>query len=192
MLETLDQIDWRALHDAYGPATRAPSRIRDLASPSKRKRDKALEHLSYTIYHQGTIYSSSVAAVPFLLEIVASSEVADRTAALELLQALSTGTSYHEVHAPLVFNREKSNTPEWQDKVREEKSWMAAIHQKLSASVSVIVEVLRKGKPEERLSAVSLLATLQDNPEAANSLLAAALDPDPALSAAAISAAGAC
>src|SRR5436190_708226 len=116
MFETLDQVDWGALDDAYGPATGAPSRIRALASANKRKRDKALEHLSYTIYHQGTIYSSSVAAVPFL----------------------------------------------------------------------------RKGKPEERLKAVSLLATLQDNPEAANALLAAALDPDPALSAAAISAAGAC
>src|SRR5215469_9544903 len=146
MLETLDQIDWRALHDAYGPATRAPSRIRDLASPSKRKRDKALEHLSYTIYHQGTIYSSSVAAVPFLLEIVGSSEVADRTAALQLLQALSTGTSYHEVHGPMFLNREKSKTPEWQEKVREERSWMAAIHEKLTAAIPGIIGVLRSGQ----------------------------------------------
>src|SRR5215471_3219112 len=113
MFETLDQIDWSALQDAYGPATGAPRRIRALASASKRKREKALDHLFFTIYHQGTIYSSSVAAVPFLLEIVGSSEVADRSAALELLQALSTGTSYHEVHAPPFFNREKSKTPEW-------------------------------------------------------------------------------
>jgi hypothetical protein len=191
MLETLDQLDWSSLEDAYGPATAVPGRIRALASSSRRKRQKALDDLSYTIYHQGTIYSSSVAAVSFLLEIVSSSDVADRAPALELLKALSTGTSYHEVHASSFFNREKSKTPEWQEKVQEEKSWVEAIHKKLSAVVPLIVGVLRQGKAPERLAAVSLLATLQDNPEAVNALLAAALDPDPTLSAAAISAAGA-
>jgi hypothetical protein len=192
MLERLDQIDWRSLNDAYGPATAVPGRIRRLASPSRHKREKALDDLSYTIYHQGSIYSSSVAAVPFLLEIVGSSDVADRSAALQLLQALSTGTSYHEVHAPMFLNREKSKTPEWQEKVREEKSWMAAIHEKLTAAIPGIIGVLRSGQPAERLAAVSLLATLQDDPDAAAALIVAAVDPNPALSAAAISAAGAC
>src|SRR5690349_10123588 len=117
MLETLDQTDWSALEDAYGPAIETPGRIRDLASPDKAKREKALDELSYTIYHQGTIYSASVAAVPFLLEIVACSKIADRTPALKILRSLSTGTSYHEVHASLIFNRETSKTAEWQEKV---------------------------------------------------------------------------
>src|SRR3954470_8949329 len=121
MLERLDETDWSALHDAYGPAVETPRRIRALASSDKAKREKALDELCYTIYHQGTIYAPSVAAVPFLLEIVGSSEVMDRTEALQILQLISTGTSYHEVHAGLLLNRERANTSEWQEHVREEQ-----------------------------------------------------------------------
>ena len=88
MLETLGQTDWNALDDAYGPSVGTPERIRALAAPRKASRDKALEELYGTIYHQGTIYPASVAAVPFLLEIVASPDVSDRTPTLQILQAL--------------------------------------------------------------------------------------------------------
>jgi len=191
MLETLDQTDWSALDDAYGPSVATPGRIRDLASSNKSKRDKALDELSYTIYHQGTIYPASVAAIPFLLEIAASSEVADRAPTLQILQALSTGSSYHEAHASLFFNREKSKTAEWQENVREEKSWVSAIREQLSAAVPLIAQVLEAGALPERLAAVSLLATLQDNPAAVRALAGATLDPSAELSAAAISAVGA-
>jgi hypothetical protein len=190
MFETLDQVEWDKLNDAYGPAGAIPGRIRMLASPKKSKRERALEDLSYTIYHQGTIYDSSVAAVPFLLEIVASAEVEDRTPALELLQALSTGCSYHEAHASLFFNREKSKTPEWEEKVREEKGWVGAIHEKLTAAVPLIVEVPAKGRETERMAAASLLATLWDHPKALESLVAATGDHNPWVSATAISAIG--
>src|SRR5689334_20458210 len=134
MFETLDEVDWGALNDAYGPAVATPGRIRKLASPKKRLRDRALDELFFTIYHQGTIYDSSVAAIPFLLEIVAATKVVDRTPTLELLQALSTGCSYHEAHASSFFNREKSKSPEWQKEVQKENGWVTAIHEKLTAA----------------------------------------------------------
>jgi len=190
MLERLEEMDWGALDDAYGPAVKAPARIRALASSDKTKRDKALDELSYTIYHQGTIYAASVEAVPFLLEIVASSDVSDRTPTLQLLQLISTGTSYHEVHSSLFLNREQSKTAEWQERVREEKTWVARIHETLNAAVPVVAVVLQGGSVEERLAAVSLLATLQDNPAVIDALRATALDPNANLGAAAISALG--
>jgi hypothetical protein len=190
MLESLDQVEWDKLNDAYGPAGAVPDRIRMLAAPKKSTREQALHDLSYTIYHQGTIYDSSVAAIPFLLEIVASAEVGDRTPTLQILEALSTGCSYHEAHAPLFFNREKSKTPEWQEKLREEKGWVAVIHEKLNAAVPIIIEVLVNGRESERIASASLLATLRDNPKALDALVAAAGDPDPGLGATAISAIG--
>ena len=190
MLENLEKIDWSALEDAYGPSTRTPGLIRALTSDRKSKRDKALSELYSTIWHQGTIYAASVEAVPFLLEIVASKEVPDRTQALEILQAISTGTSYHETHASLIFYREKSKTPEWQAMVAKEKGWVAEIHRRISAGVPVITEVLRDGRPAERVAAASLLATLTDNATAQGALLAAAADPEPNVSAAAITAIG--
>ena len=74
------RVEW-ALNDAYGPSVGTPRWIRDLASPSPDTRERACRDLGCTIYHQGTIYAASVAAVPFLLEIIASEEVVDRTSA---------------------------------------------------------------------------------------------------------------
>jgi hypothetical protein len=190
MLENLERIEWSALEDAYGPSTRTPGLIRALTSTWKWKREKALYDLYSNINHQGTIYAASVAAVPFLLEIVESNEVEDRSPALQLLQGISTGTSYHETHASLIFYREKSKTPEWQAMVAEEKGWAAEIHKRISAGVAAIVGVLRTGRTEERVAAGSLLATLSDNAAAQEALLAAAADPEPKVSAAAITAIG--
>ena len=190
MFEMLDQIDWGQLQDASGPAGATPVRIRKLASRKKRIRDRALDELYFTIYHQGTIYDSSVAAIPFLLEIVASTEVADRTPTLELLQALSTGCSYHEAHASSFFNREKSKSPEWQEKVQEEKGWVTAIHEKLTEALPLLIEVLTKGREPERIAAASLLATLRENPKALDALISAAADPHPVMSATATTAIG--
>jgi hypothetical protein len=161
-----------------------------LASGSKVQRDRALADLTSTIYHQGTIYSASVAAVPFILEIVASSEAADRTPALQLLQALSTGTSYHEVHASLFPDR--AAIPEWKERIREEKSWVTAIHERLIEGLAVVIQVLRAGRVEERLAAVSLLATLRENAEAIDAIHIAASESEPSLCAAALSALGLC
>ena len=88
MFETIDQIDWHTLNDAYGPSGATPRRIRDLASSRSGTRDRACRDLGATIYHQGTIYAASVSAVPFLLEIVASAEVADRAPTLEVTSPL--------------------------------------------------------------------------------------------------------
>ena len=190
MLETIDQVNWEALNDAYGPSAGTPRRIFALASPNQHERDQALRDLCATIYHQGTIYAASVAAVPFLLELAALAELADRAPTLQVLRALSTGTSFHEAHASLIFNREKSQTAEWQEQVRTEKAWVAAIHEQLAAAVPGLAVVLSEGRPAERLAAASLLGTLQDQPAAVAALARAATDSDPVLSATALTVLG--
>jgi hypothetical protein len=169
---------------------RTPDRIRALASSVKWNRERALRDLFATINHQGTIYNASVAAVPFILEIVASTDGPDRTQALQILQGISVGTSFHETHGSLFFHREESKTPAWQEKVREEKAWVSKIHKLLSESVPCIVNVLRHGRSEEKLAAVSLLATLLDHSKAVEALKTVALEPDTAVSAAALGALG--
>jgi hypothetical protein len=107
-----------------------------------------------------------------------------------LLQALSVGTSYHEAHASSFFNREKSKTPEWEERVREEKAWVRAIHEQLLAAIPKVVEALRRGREKERIAAASLLATLQDNPAATEALAAACTDGHPGLAVVALTAIG--
>jgi hypothetical protein len=190
MLEGLERIEWSELHDAYGPSLGTPGRIRALVSSSQSERERALRDLFATINHQGTIYNASVAAVPFILEIVAGKGTPDRTQALRILQGISIGTSFHDTHGSLYFHREESKTPEWQANVREEKAWVSEIHNLLSEAVPCIVNVLRGPSSREKLAAISLLATLLDNATAVEALESAALESDPAVSAAALSALG--
>ncbi|MDC0722628.1 HEAT repeat domain-containing protein [Nannocystis bainbridge] len=92
MLANLDAIDWKSLRHAYGEASDVPKLIRALVSDHPGKREGALDALFSTIWHQGSVYSASPAAVPFLLELLEAEGQEDLPAILELLAHLATGT----------------------------------------------------------------------------------------------------
>ncbi|MEU3655484.1 HEAT repeat domain-containing protein [Streptomyces sp. NPDC032161] len=98
MLETLDAPDWANLAHAYGRATDVPDQIRALRSPDRTVREKALGGLYANVFHQGTRYEASAAAVPFLLELLGDPSTPMRPALLGLLTGLAIG--YDEAHLP--------------------------------------------------------------------------------------------
>ncbi|HEY8379241.1 MAG TPA: HEAT repeat domain-containing protein [Nannocystis sp.] len=102
MLGNLDAIDWKSLQHAYGEASDVPKLIRALLSDHPGKREGALDALFSTIWHQGTVYSASPAAVPFLIRLVDLEGQEDLPAILELLAHLATGTSDEEDCDPAV------------------------------------------------------------------------------------------
>lgn len=71
VLDGLDAIDWATLHGAYGPAGEVPGLIRALASRDGETAARARGRLEGWISHQGTTYSASPPAVPFLAELLA-------------------------------------------------------------------------------------------------------------------------
>jgi hypothetical protein len=79
MLEKLDEIDWSQLHHAYGEASDVPLFIRHLLSKNSAVVDKAVYELFGNIWHQGTVYEASAFAVPFLQELLKSSEIKTQT-----------------------------------------------------------------------------------------------------------------
>lgn len=91
MLETLDTIDWASLTHAHGPATDVPDRLRALASEDPDSRMEALSHLVETIWHQGTVFPASAAAIPFLCELLYHAEVQDKGFVVALLGEIATG-----------------------------------------------------------------------------------------------------
>ena len=66
MFAGLDDIDWHQLEHAYGPADDVPGWLRSLAS--QENESNALTHLSLSLCHQGTVYSASAFAVPYLIQ----------------------------------------------------------------------------------------------------------------------------
>ncbi len=85
-----DDIDWTGLEEAFGPREGLPDLIKELASPDEKTRSAAYEE-AYTasLYHQGTLYPQTVAAVPFILKIAQSRNRNIAKDALVMLRVLA-------------------------------------------------------------------------------------------------------
>ncbi|WP_406299685.1 hypothetical protein OG948_31390 [Embleya sp. NBC_00888] len=69
MLVGLDEVDWPTLSHAYGPADDVPELLRAAASDDEELRSEAVYELFGTVWHQGTVYSATPYAVPFVAEL---------------------------------------------------------------------------------------------------------------------------
>ncbi|KAF4960375.1 hypothetical protein FGADI_1022 [Fusarium gaditjirri] len=90
-LAGLDSIDWSRLNHAYGPADDVPLILRELQSTDPEVYKTALDACWSNIYHQGSRYSASVAAIPFLYALLDSPATNDRETLLFLILSLAIG-----------------------------------------------------------------------------------------------------
>jgi hypothetical protein len=66
MLDGLDDVAWGGLTHAYGSAEDTAEMLRQAASEDGEMAAEAVSDLHGSIFHQGTVYPATVAAVPFL------------------------------------------------------------------------------------------------------------------------------
>jgi hypothetical protein len=69
VLDGLDDVDWAGLTHAYGSATDTPELLRQAGSADREAASQALSDLYSSIFHQGTVYEATAAAVPFLVDL---------------------------------------------------------------------------------------------------------------------------
>ncbi|MET7692218.1 hypothetical protein ABZT06_30265 [Streptomyces sp. NPDC005483] len=98
LLADLDQLDWSLLHHAYGSAEDVPALLRDLASPVETTAAEAEEELWSSIVHQGTVYTATAAAVPFLAGLVAAG--VRRSALMGMLGVIAGSVDEHGLPVP--------------------------------------------------------------------------------------------
>ncbi|WP_435972247.1 HEAT repeat domain-containing protein [Streptomyces sp. Qhu_M48] len=89
MINDLERIDWASLEHAYGPADDVPGWLLGMASPDAEVRDKAFRDFYNQALHQGSVYTSTVASLPFLFAMADDPATPDRGAVVALL--LSVG-----------------------------------------------------------------------------------------------------
>ncbi len=187
MLERLDEIDWSALTHAYGPATDLPGLIRGLAAGSLEQMDEALTDLFGNIWHQGTIYPASAAALPFLYELLDAPGVPDPSRVAFLIAAIADGSVYLtgrilDEKQRAMWERiltEQGQTLE--DRLAEEQATMAAVHAGVSAGLPRLARFLDDPEPDVRRE---VAIALGHHPEHASWLLpriaeALAVEDDP-------------
>ena len=68
MLEGLDEIGWASLSHAYGGAGDVPALLRQAGSAGD-VAGEAISELYGSLFHQGTVYPATGAAVPFIVEL---------------------------------------------------------------------------------------------------------------------------
>jgi hypothetical protein len=85
----IDDLPWQEMSHAYGPSIDVPSDLKRVASSDPRIRKNALWNLSGNIYHQGDIFDSTAAALPFLVTLAGSQLLPNRKEILELIKAIA-------------------------------------------------------------------------------------------------------
>ena len=88
-LEGLDRIDWGSFQHAYGSATLTPQNLRDLASSDAATREYALDQLDMSICHQGSLYTATAPAIPFLVRIWEEPAIQERDMIMEMLAEIA-------------------------------------------------------------------------------------------------------
>jgi hypothetical protein len=98
-LEGIDEVPWATLQCAYGEGYRIPSLLRRLAAEDHNVVEKGWEEVNEQIlWHQGTIYPATVAAVPFVARIAGMPTARRRARLISLLADFSVGRDVP--HAP--------------------------------------------------------------------------------------------
>ncbi|MEO0563133.1 MAG: hypothetical protein AAF125_13575, partial [Chloroflexota bacterium] len=94
VLEGLDDVDWGSLHHAYGPATDVPDMLRGLLSDDENTRWQSWDGLGGAVHHQGDVYDSTVAVIPFLFQLFHDGHPTERYHILHYLLSVLGQSTY--------------------------------------------------------------------------------------------------
>ena len=115
MLEGLDKINWSQLHYSHGgTADDVPVLLRTLLSQDERERDIAFQKLLAGVWHYGSIWEVTPYEVPFLWELLKSSETPNKLFIVNLLAVIAK-----DEHAYQIVTIDKSKQKEWQEILTE-------------------------------------------------------------------------
>ncbi|MFE3639411.1 HEAT repeat domain-containing protein [Streptomyces sp. NPDC059169] len=166
MFTGIDEVDWASMGHAYGPADDIPGLLRGLASADPAERESALDGMYSTVHHQGDVYDSTLACIPFLLELVAAPEVQDRGAIVELLTSIGG-----------IDLDDDEIDPE--DEEFEDAANYAMAAAAVAAGADVFLGLVGDPDPGVRLAAPCALAMLHAEPARVLALLRERLDSEP-------------
>ncbi|MFE5542944.1 PBS lyase [Streptomyces sp. NPDC056534] len=162
MLTGIEEVDWASLGHAYGPADDVPELLRGLASADPAERETALDGMYGAVHHQGDVYDSTLACIPFLLELVADPAVHDRGCIVELLTSIGG--------IELDDDEELDELdPDDEEFIPAANYAMAAAA--IAAGADVFLGLVSDPDPEVRLAAPCALASLHPEPARVLTLL---------------------
>jgi hypothetical protein len=158
VLEGLDAVNWAALGHAYGSAEDVPWLLRQVRSADSKAREDAVDELCFTIVHQGTRYSATAPAVPFLVELATAPDTHNRARVVNLLAYAAVGDDQASLPDGIVTLdqlRQTTNTP---GNEHEYGPWALAAYQAVHAAVPALLPLLDEADDRLRRETAHLLA----------------------------------
>ncbi|MFH8489117.1 HEAT repeat domain-containing protein [Streptomyces longisporoflavus] len=152
----IEDIDWASMNHAYGDASDVPDLLRGLASADPAEREAALDGMYGAVHHQGDVYDSTLASVPFLFDLVADASVRDRGAIVGLLRSIAGEEIPDPEEIGGLFEDEE-----------EDAAWVANFVDAaalIRGRADVFLDHLTAHDPELRAAAAGALAHLHPDP----------------------------
>jgi len=171
----IDEVDWASMEHAYGSAGDVPELLRGLASPWPQERETALDGMYGAVHHQGDVYDSTLACIPFLFALVAHEELPDRGDIVELLVSIGGGDATDDFH----YGADDIG-PDWGEDDRGEDDSAADNYAMARAAIrarsAIFVHLVSDRDPEVRRAAPTALVRFLDEPTRVLGLLRQRLD----------------
>jgi len=169
MLERLGAVDWDQLTHAYGEAVDVPGLLRSLLAPTEEEREQAVYELFGNIWHQGTVYPATAAAVPFLYELLRNPAVPGRPAIAHLLSCIADGRGYLQIHAAgddgertwrKILGDEGKRL---EDELEREGAVVSSVRRAVSEGLAALVPYIGDPEPEIRRSVAVALGNYPEH-----------------------------
>jgi|GEM_PF-5326767 len=183
MFEDLNAVPWIDLHQAYGSAEEVPVWLRRLISPRRSIRKQALRSLYGSICHQGSVYSATTPAVPYLLEVLDMAAPHDTIGILDLLADIASAHSWwdNNLSDDSPFFVQERTTPEFQQHMVDDRASASRARAAVRAGLAQFMKLLSSNQPSIQMRAAHILAGFREQPSEMRAVLrevyAHAIDP---------------
>ncbi|SFX60509.1 PBS lyase [Streptomyces atratus] len=172
MFTGIDDLDWASMNHAYGDASDVPRLLRGLASADRAEREIALDGMHGAVHHQGDVYDSTVACIPFLFELVTTAGLPGRGEIVDLLRSIDGD------------GRDMEEMDFWSDDEEEYEAWarnFARAESDTRARSGLLLDLLDDPDASLRKELPGALVQLHDDPEAVLAVLHRRIttEPDP-------------
>ncbi|MET9898853.1 HEAT repeat domain-containing protein [Streptomyces sp. NPDC006446] len=167
MFRGIDEVDWASMEHAYGNAADVPVLLRGLASPRPQERETALDGMYGAVHHQGDVYDSTLASIPFLFSLAGRRELPDRGGIVELLASIGGEDSGDD----LGEHGENDAVPGEDPEDPEDDNNHAMARAAIRAGARVFLDLVADGDAEVRRAVPSALVRFHDEPPRVLALL---------------------
>jgi len=158
MLENLSKVNWSELEIASGSAETVPNMIKDLTDDDPDVIQDALIALSMNIWEHGIIFDATIAAIPFLIELLDADATDDPAGVLDLLAQIAESRDLEEVMLPPAHEYQfMPEEGEVYTKDEQEMQWSRDAYDAVGKGLPVYRQLLNDADPLVRTSAAALL-----------------------------------